>query len=165
MSFLRCCPWKLAPPSSSPLPSLRRKLLCEAHASIRVPSTEKCSVPAESRGGLRSRRASPGYDSARPAHRAQAPGSSSADGSPAPAPRTRCTKTARPDPQMRPACQPRPIRDRKTESRYSDYGEGVFSRLLEPFLWVGLFGVFQIHGHLAIEPRQVLKRSLQLPVR
>ena len=38
-----CCPWKLAPPSSSPLPSLGRKLLCEAHASISVPSTEKCS--------------------------------------------------------------------------------------------------------------------------
>src|SRR6266487_4946660 len=28
---------------SSPLPSLGRKLLCEAHASISVPSTEKCS--------------------------------------------------------------------------------------------------------------------------
>ncbi len=25
-----CCPWKLAPPSSLPLPSLGRKLLCEA---------------------------------------------------------------------------------------------------------------------------------------
>ena len=43
VSFLRCWPWKLAPPSSSPLPSLGRKLLCEAHASISVPSTEKCS--------------------------------------------------------------------------------------------------------------------------
>src|SRR6266699_270980 len=43
VSFLRCCPWKLAPPSSSPLPSLGRKLLCEAHASMSVPSTEKCS--------------------------------------------------------------------------------------------------------------------------
>src|SRR2546430_12685198 len=29
--------------SSSSLPSLGRKLLCEAHASISVPSTEKCS--------------------------------------------------------------------------------------------------------------------------
>ncbi len=29
-----------------------------------------------------------------------------------------------PDPQMRPACQPPPIRDRKTESRYARYGEG-----------------------------------------
>src|SRR5262245_30557274 len=33
----------LAPPSSSPLPSLGRKLFCEAQASISVPSTEKCS--------------------------------------------------------------------------------------------------------------------------
>jgi hypothetical protein len=39
--------------------------------------------------------------------------SSSADGSPAPAPRARCTKTARPDLQMCPACQPPPIRDRR----------------------------------------------------
>src|SRR5258705_13432593 len=29
--------------SSSPLPSLGRKLFCEAQASINVPSTEKCS--------------------------------------------------------------------------------------------------------------------------
>src|SRR5258708_6203968 len=43
VSFLRFCPWKLAPPSSSPLPSLGRKLFCEAQASISVPSTEKCS--------------------------------------------------------------------------------------------------------------------------
>src|SRR5207247_11400536 len=89
------------------------------------------TVPAESRDGLRSHRASPGYGSARPAHRAQAPGSPSPDGSPAPAPRARRTKTARPDPQMRPACQPPPIRDRKIESRHTRYGEGLFSRLLE----------------------------------
>src|SRR6266516_161711 len=76
-------------------------------------ATRSVTVPAESRDGLRSRRACPGYGSARPVHRAQAPGSSSADGSPAPAPRVRCTKTARPDPQMRPACQPPSIRDRK----------------------------------------------------
>src|SRR5665647_3931422 len=43
VSFLRFCPWKFAPPSSSPLPSLGRKLFCEAQASISVPSTEKCS--------------------------------------------------------------------------------------------------------------------------
>src|SRR6516164_5648270 len=43
VSFLRFWPWKLAPPSSSPLPSLGRKLFCEAQASISVPSTEKCS--------------------------------------------------------------------------------------------------------------------------
>ena len=33
------------------------------------------------------------------------------------------------------------------------------------FLWVGLFGLFQILGHLTVEPRQVLKRGFQLPVR
>jgi len=33
------------------------------------------------------------------------------------------------------------------------------------FLWVGLFGLFQILGHLTVEPRQVLKRGLQLPIR
>src|ERR1700688_5027479 len=43
VSFLRFWPWKLAPSSSSPLPSLGRKLFCDAHASISVPSTEKCS--------------------------------------------------------------------------------------------------------------------------
>src|SRR6202008_2367779 len=42
-SFLRVWPWKLAPPSASPLPSLGRNLFCEAQASISVPSTEKCS--------------------------------------------------------------------------------------------------------------------------
>src|SRR5439155_12138272 len=68
---------------------------------------------AESRGGLRSRTASPGYASARPAHRAQIAGSFSADGSSAHAPPVRCTKTARPDLQMCPACQPPPIRDGK----------------------------------------------------
>src|SRR5664280_834847 len=41
VSFLRFWPWKFAP--SSPLPSLGRKLFCEAQASISVPSTEKCS--------------------------------------------------------------------------------------------------------------------------
>jgi hypothetical protein len=40
---LRFPPWKFAPSSSSPLPSLGRKLFCEAQASISVPSTEKCS--------------------------------------------------------------------------------------------------------------------------
>src|ERR1700758_350720 len=35
--------WKFAPSSSSPLPSLGRKLFWEAQASINVPSTEKCS--------------------------------------------------------------------------------------------------------------------------
>src|SRR4029077_6577650 len=68
---------------------------------------------AESRGGPRSRRASPGYVSARPAHPAQFPGSFSADGLPAHAPPVRYTKTARPDLQMCPACQPPPIRDTK----------------------------------------------------
>jgi hypothetical protein len=48
-------------------------------------------APAESKDGLRSRTASPGYGSARPAHRAQGSGSSSADDSPEPAPRARCT--------------------------------------------------------------------------
>src|ERR1700688_3203388 len=48
VSFLRFWPWKLAPSSSSPLPSLERKLFCEAQASISVPSTEKCS--SDSRG-------------------------------------------------------------------------------------------------------------------
>src|SRR4029077_16190687 len=47
------------------------------------------------------------------AHRAQFPGSFSADGLPAHAPPVRCTKTARPDLQMCHACQPPPIRDRK----------------------------------------------------
>jgi hypothetical protein len=32
---------------------------------------------------------------------------------------------------MRPACQPPPIRDKKTESRHSRRGEGFFSKLLE----------------------------------
>src|SRR5262249_11486996 len=36
-------PGQCAPPSSPPLPSLGRKLFCEAQASISVPSTEKCS--------------------------------------------------------------------------------------------------------------------------
>ncbi len=89
-------------------------------------ATRSATVPAELRDGLRSRRASPGYGSARPAHRAQAPGSSAAGGSPAPAPRARCTKTAHPDPQIRPACQPPSIRDNKTESRHTCYGQ-VFS--------------------------------------
>src|SRR5258707_1688277 len=40
---LALLPWKFAPLSSSPLPSLGRKLFCEAQASISVPSTEKCS--------------------------------------------------------------------------------------------------------------------------
>src|SRR5262249_34291437 len=39
-------------------------------------TTRSAIVPVESRDGLRSRRASPGYGSAPPAHRAQAPGSS-----------------------------------------------------------------------------------------
>jgi hypothetical protein len=32
---------------------------------------------------------------------------------------------------MRPACQPPPIRDKKTESRHSRRGEGFFSKLLD----------------------------------
>ena len=54
-------------------------------------------MSAVSKDGLRSRTASPGYGSARPAHRAQVSGSSSADGSTAPAPRARCTKIAGPE--------------------------------------------------------------------
>jgi hypothetical protein len=190
VSFLRFCPWKSAPPSSSPLPSLGRKLFCDAQASINVPSTEKCSsdnsgltwgwrrsrvmkfvntspfcsrsrffvkvvrarpdrrgkaprttgirdcspvvpsavVPTEcrrtpaaamrsaiapggSRGALRWHRAYPNSGSTRSARHEQAPGSSSADGSPEPAPPARLMKTARPDPQKRPACEPPTIRD------------------------------------------------------
>src|SRR5215831_670036 len=40
---LALLPMEVGPPSSSPLPSLGRKLFCEAQASISVPSTEKCS--------------------------------------------------------------------------------------------------------------------------
>jgi hypothetical protein len=46
--------WKLAPPSASPLPSLGRKLSCEAHASISVPSTEKCSSDNSQKNRLKS---------------------------------------------------------------------------------------------------------------
>jgi hypothetical protein len=38
---------------------------------------------------------------------------SSTDGSPVSAPREQCMKTVHPDPQMRRACQPPPIRDKK----------------------------------------------------
>src|SRR5262249_58155188 len=65
-----------------------------------------------------------------PTHRAQASGSFSADGSPAPAPQAKCTKTADPDPKILPACKPPPIRDGKIESANPRYGEGVFSKLL-----------------------------------
>jgi len=47
-------------------------------------------------------------------------------------PQAKCTKTADPDPKILPACKPPPIRDRKTESANSRYGEGFFSKLLEP---------------------------------
>jgi hypothetical protein len=40
-------------------------------------------------------------------------------------------KTAGPDPQIRLACKPPPIRDRKTESANPRYGERFFSKLLE----------------------------------
>jgi hypothetical protein len=40
-------------------------------------------------------------------------------------------KIACPDPQMRLASSPPPIRDRKTESANSCYGERFFSKLLE----------------------------------
>src|SRR5262249_33751125 len=76
-------------------------------------------------------KAAKGYGSALPTHRAQASGSFSADGSPAPAPQAKCTKRADPDPKILPACKPPPIRDRKTESANPRYGEGVFSKLLE----------------------------------
>jgi hypothetical protein len=69
-------------------------------------------APEGSRGVLRSRKASPSCGSTRPIHRGQAPGSSSADGSEAPAPPARCTKTTRPDPQKRPACEPPTIQER-----------------------------------------------------
>ncbi len=41
VSFLRCWPWKLAPPSSSPLPSLGRKLFWEAHAYENLPDSRQ----------------------------------------------------------------------------------------------------------------------------
>src|SRR5262249_35043634 len=88
-------------------------------------------APAGSKDGLRSRKAAKGYSSARPTHRAQASGSFSADGSPAPAPQAKCTKRADPDRKILPACKPPPIRDRKTESANPRYGEGFFSKLLE----------------------------------
>src|SRR5215472_18891573 len=49
-------------------------------------------APAGSRDGLRSRKAAKGYGSALPTHRAQASGSFSADGSPAPAPQANVRK-------------------------------------------------------------------------
>src|SRR5207247_4453136 len=85
-------------------------------------------APAGSKDGLRSRTAAKGYGSACPTHRAQASGSFSADGSPAPAPQAKCTKTADPDPKISPACKHPPIRDRKTESANPRYGEGVFQQ-------------------------------------
>src|ERR1700737_1323339 len=57
-----------------------------------------------SKDALRWRRAYPGHGSAHPEHHGQAPGPSSADGSVAPAPPARCTKTSRPDPKIRLAC-------------------------------------------------------------
>jgi hypothetical protein len=53
VSLLRFSPWKSRSPlrpgaGGSPLPSFGRKLFIDAHASINVPSTEKCS--AESSG-------------------------------------------------------------------------------------------------------------------
>ncbi len=67
---------------------------------------------------------------------------------PAPAPRARCTKTVHPDPQMRPACQPPPIRDRKIESRRTGYGEGFFSRLLKASWAKSRKRLFSILGDL-----------------
>src|SRR5262249_23180965 len=90
-------------------------------------------APAGSKDGLRSRKAAKGYGSALPTHCVQASGSFSADGSPAPAPQAKCTKTTDPDPKIPPACKPPPIRDRKTESANPRYGEGFFSKLLEQF--------------------------------
>src|SRR5262249_42189342 len=87
-------------------------------------------APAGSKDGLRSRKAAKGYGSALPTHCVQASGSFSADGSPAPAPQAKCTKTTDPDPKIPPACKPPPIRDRKTESANPRYGEGFFSKLL-----------------------------------
>src|SRR5262249_49730895 len=88
--------------------------------------------------GLRSRKSAKGYGSALPTHRAQASGSFSADGSPAPAPQAKCTKRADPDPKILPACKPPPpIRDRKTESANSRYGEGFFSKLLDVITLLG----------------------------
>src|SRR5258708_19087756 len=75
---------------SAGVPTVCRRTLAAARRSV--------IAPAGSRDGLRTRKAAKGYGSARPTHRAQAPGSFSADGPSAPAPQAKCTKTAALDP-------------------------------------------------------------------
>src|SRR5260370_2088780 len=75
---------------SAGVPTGCRRTLAAARRSV--------IAPAGSRDGLRTRKAAKGYGSARLTHRAQAPGSFSADGPSAPAPQAKGTKTAALDP-------------------------------------------------------------------
>src|SRR5271168_4000018 len=98
----------------------------------RTPAAARRSAiaPAGSRDVLRLHRASQSCDSFPPGLPAQARESSSTDGSPAPAPRPICRKKAHPDPKMRPASNPPPIRV-KSESSRARQREGFFSELLK----------------------------------
>src|ERR1700674_5793803 len=88
------------------------------------------TAPEGSRDVLRSRKASPSCGSSRSIHRGPALGSSAADGSLAPGPPAKCTKTTRPDPQTCHACSSPAIRDDKVNHQVSIVARGFFSKLL-----------------------------------
>src|SRR5258707_14467644 len=99
----------------------------------RTPAAARRSAIAQegSRDVPRSRKVSQGYGSTRSRHPGPAPGSSAEDGSEAPGPPAKCTKTARPDPQTRHACSSPAIRDDKVNHQVSTVASGFFSKLLE----------------------------------
>src|SRR5450631_458001 len=101
----------------------------------RTPAAARRSAiaPEGSRDVLRWRKASQGYGSAHSRHPGPVPGSSAEDGSLAPGPPARCTKTTRPDPQMRLACSSPAIRDDKVNHQVLTVASGFFSKLLERF--------------------------------
>src|ERR1700731_1657781 len=103
----------------------------------RTPAAARRSAiaPEGSRDVLRSRKVSQGYGSVPSRHPGPAPGSSAADGSEAPGPPARCTKTSRPDPQMRLACSSPAIRDDKVNHQVPFVARGFFSKLLD-WIWM-----------------------------
>src|SRR5476651_336237 len=100
----------------------------------RTPAAARRSAiaPEGSRDVLRWRKVSQGCGSARSRRPGPAPGSSAEDGSLAPGPPARCTKTTRPDPQMRLACSSPAIRDDKVNHQVLTVASGFFSKLLVP---------------------------------